>query len=212
MRKLAKVPIPSVLATNGTTWLAEFLAEPSSPTHRTRYRHPDIKDALRSETGWKCVYCESKIGHNTPGDVEHKVPTSKKKELHFVWENLTIACTECNRRKNDYYDEAEEFLDPYDDDVEACLMHLGPLVYWQPGHTRAEVSVRTLDLDSGRRRALLDRKRETLEKARSLLDLVKTTRTELLRKLRQDELDRMHHVDAEYSAMVRAYVTQAAAK
>lgn len=212
MRRLAKLPVPAVLATNGASWLAEFLADPSSNTHRTRYRHNEIKETLRTETGWKCVYCESKIGHNTPGDVEHKVPTSKKQELHFVWENLTIACTECNRRKNDYYDEAEEFLDPYVDDVEACLIHLGPLVFWQPGHTRAEISVRTLDLDSGKRRALFERKRETLEKARSLLDLVKATSTELLRRLRQDELDRMHRVDAEYSAMVHAYVTQAAAK
>lgn len=212
MRKLAKLPIPTVLATNGASWLAEYLKDPSSNTCRTRYRHAEIKETLRTETGWKCVYCESKIGHNTPGDVEHKVPTSKKQELHFVWENLTIACTECNRRKNDFYNEAEAFLDPYVDDVEACLMHLGPLVYWQPGHTRAEISVRTLDLDSGKRRALFERKKETLEKARSLLDLVRTTSTELLRKLRQDELDRMHRVDAEYSAMVRAYVKQAAAK
>jgi HNH endonuclease len=212
MRRLAKVPIPTVLAANGEAWLAAFLADSSSANDRMRYRHPEIKEALRSETGWKCVYCESKIGHNAPGDIEHKVPTSKRRDLHFVWENLTIACAECNRRKNDYYEEGEEFLDPYLDDVEECLVHLGPLVYWKPGHARAEISVRTLELDSGKRAALLERKRDTLEKARSLLDLIKATSTGLLRALRQDELDRMHRLDAEYSAMVLAYVTQASAK
>jgi 5-methylcytosine-specific restriction endonuclease McrA len=212
MRRLAKLPIPPVLATNKGSWLTEYLADPSSQTRRTKYRHPEIKATLRTETSWKCVYCESKIGHNTPGDVEHKVPSSRKQHLHFDWNNLTIACTECNRRKNDYYEQGEEFLDPYLEDVEACLVHLGPLVYWKPGHARAEVSVRTLELDSGKRPALLERKRDTLEKARALLDLVQGASTDLIRALRVNELDRMHRVDAEYSAMVLTYVTHVLAK
>ena len=86
---------------------------------------------LKEETGFKCVYCESKIGHNTPGDIEHKIPSSKDEDQHFAWNNLTIACTECNRRKNDYYVIGNEFLDPYSDDVENVLEHHGPLVYWK---------------------------------------------------------------------------------
>jgi hypothetical protein len=82
----------------------------------------------------------------TPGDIEHKVPSSKNRRLHFVWSNLTVACTECNRRKLDYYEIGAEFLDPYSDPVEDCLIHLGPIVYLAPGHQRAEITVRTLSL------------------------------------------------------------------
>src|SRR5687768_6014392 len=110
MRKLEKLPIPELLAANGTQWLEEYIKDPSSATTRYRYRAREIKDALREETGWKCVYCESKIGHNTPGDVEHKVPSRKNPALHFDWYNLTVACTECNRRKNDYFEKEIGFL------------------------------------------------------------------------------------------------------
>lgn len=209
MRRLTKLPVPTVLAANCAAWLGDYLADKDSATKRTRYRHPDIKQAIREETGWKCVYCESKLGHNTPGDIEHKVPSSRNDQLHFEWANLTSACTECNRRKNDYFEPEAAFLDPYVDDVEACLLHLGPLVYWAPGHQRAETAVRILEL-SGQRTALLDRKRDVLEKARALLDLQRAG-TDLLRALRRDEVEKMCDVTAEYSAMVRAYVAQALA-
>lgn len=211
MRNLEKGDTPEVLATNGAAWLADFLADPNSAAKRYRYRHPDIKNALRVETGWKCVYCESKIGHNTPGDVEHKNPTSKNPALHFEWPNLTVACTECNRRKNDYYVKGAEFLDPYTDDVEACLIHVGPLVFWVPGQARAEITVRALELDGSSRHQLLERKRELLAKARDLLELA-TTGSAVLQELRKAELERMARVDAEYSAMVIAFIAAVKAR
>ncbi len=123
MRKIQKLQIPEILASNSAKWLSEYIEDKSSSNRRYRYRETDIKNQLKQETADKCVYCESKIGHNTPGDVEHKIPSSKNINLHFDWNNLTIACTECNRRKNDYYEEGIEFLDPYEDDVEVLLEH-----------------------------------------------------------------------------------------
>src|SRR4051794_22793171 len=124
MRRVSKLPAPAILAENAATWLAEFCEDPNSGARRYRYRAPEIKAVLREETASKCVYCESKIGHNCPGDVEHKVPSSRCRDLHFEWSNLTIACTECNRRKNAYYDPILPFLDPYEDPVEDLLLHL----------------------------------------------------------------------------------------
>jgi hypothetical protein len=69
--------------------------------------------------------CESKIGHNCPGDIEHKCPTKKRLDLIFDWTNLTIACSECNRRKLEYYNPMCMFLDPNVDDVESLVVHLG---------------------------------------------------------------------------------------
>lgn len=206
MRCLKKGRTPAILADNHDSWRAAYLAEPSSDTCRYRYRNKEIKDALREETGWKCVYCESKIGHNTPGDVEHKVPSSKEPSLHFEWSNLTVACTECNRRKLDFYEKGGEFLDPYADPVEDWLLHLGPIVYWRPGNARAEATVRKLALDNGTRVQLLERKCDVLEKARALAQLITTCVNDSLAELRKDELARMQTLEAEYSAMIRAYV------
>src|SRR5687767_14822167 len=101
MRKVSKHAEPDVLQTNHQEWTDAYLADPGNATKKYRYRHPEIKSALKEETADKCVYCESKIGHNTPGDVEHMTPSSVQPQHHFAWSNLTIACTECNRRKND---------------------------------------------------------------------------------------------------------------
>jgi hypothetical protein len=63
MRQLQKLPKPAVLEQNEIPWLAAFVDDPDNPTKRYRYRHPEIKSTLRTETSDKCVYCESKIGH-----------------------------------------------------------------------------------------------------------------------------------------------------
>jgi hypothetical protein len=175
MRSISKGPIPPLLAANAVQWLTDYQSSPASKTKKFRYRAAEIKDALRQETGEKCVYCESKIGHNTPGDVEHKVPSSKKPSLHFEWDNLTLACSECNRRKNDYYDPNIAFLDSYSDPVEEMLVHLGPLVYWRPGNERAELTVRALELDSMARRQLFQQKCDLLRPETSLSSRVGRT-------------------------------------
>ena len=42
-----------------------------------------IKAALMKETHDKCAYCESKVGHNCPGDAEHKIPVSHDAQRLF---------------------------------------------------------------------------------------------------------------------------------
>jgi 5-methylcytosine-specific restriction endonuclease McrA len=204
MRNLVKLPKPEVLAQNEDAWLDAYLADKANATKKFRYRHHDIKGQLTSETSDKCVYCESKIGHNTPGDVEHKVPSAKQEHLHFTWENLTIACTECNRRKNDFYDEYDGFLDPYIDNVEEMLEHHGPIVLWRAGEVRAEVSVKILELNSGDRIKLIERKIAKLNELATLLERHAALDAGVLKDLLKKEIDSMASVDAEYSAMVLA--------
>lgn len=204
MRKLHKGPKPDVLEANETAWLGEFLADRDNKTKRYRYRDSTIKEALKQETAEKCVYCESKIGHNTPGDVEHKVPTSKDPSKHFTWANLTIACTECNRRKNNFYSEHEGFLDPYVDDVENILEHHGPIVGWRTGEVRGEVTVKTLELSSAARTALVARKIEKIGELQHLLERHKSEPSGMLKELLTRQLKTMASCSAEYSAMVSA--------
>ena len=205
MRSLTKGSVPAILASQGKKWLQEYVDDPESETKRFKYRHPDIKEALRIETGWKCVYCESRIGHSSPGDVEHKIPSSEVRERHFEWDNLTVACTECNRRKGSYYSEELPFIDPYVDPVETDVLHSGPLVSWRPGAARAELSVRMLEMHGLQRPQLVQQKIDVLERARALADLV-ASNPGPLQPLRLDELRRMQARISEYSACVRAFI------
>lgn len=75
------------------------------------YKEQDIKEALIKLFNGKCAYCESKILHIYPGDVEHfrpkslikYLPNDKIKELKpgyywlaANWNNLLLACKNCN--------------------------------------------------------------------------------------------------------------------
>ena len=206
MRNIAKLPEPRILAQKKSEWKAALLAEPSE-TNRHRYRDSEIKTTLLTETNDKCVYCESKIAHNCPGDIEHKIPKSIQPELTFEWDNMTIACTECNRRKSQYYDINCMFLDPNIDDVESMVQHLGPLVFSCPGNKRSEVTVRTLELDSANGRpALFGRKIERLEYIRHLVERIASETNSSLKTFLLQELTESYDISSEYSGMIKVYV------
>jgi hypothetical protein len=204
MRNLEKAPKPGVLVANEVRWLEEFLADRDNKTKKYRYRDAEIKAALKAETNEKCVYCESKIGHNTPGDIEHKIPTSKDPAKHFTWGNLTIACGECNRRKNDFYREHDGFLDPYVDDVESLLEHHGPIVAWRAGEVRGEIAVKMLELSSAARTSLVQRKIEKFSELHHLLERYNSEQPGVLKELLLRQLKTMASRSSEYSAMVAA--------
>jgi len=203
MRRLKKETVPDVLAQNASSWTSAYVADPTNRTKKFRYRHPDIKAALLLETSQKCIYCESKVGHNTPGDVEHKIPSSQKKNLHFEWANLTIACSECNRRKLDYFDEVTPFIDPYCDDVESRVLHHGPIVGWAPGDASAEASIKTLELHNGNRQQLITRKVETIDSLNNLVARVSTAQG-VIKEMLRISLEKMRGLDSEFSGMIKA--------
>ena len=201
MRHLEKLSIPDVLNANCLDWTDQYKSDRTSKTKKYRYRHEDIKRTLIEETGGKCVYCESKIGHNTPGDVEHKTPSSANVDLHFDWNNLTIACTECNRRKRAYFDMLKPFLDPYSADVESRIMHLGPVVGWQPGDEPAEISVRMLELHDNSRAELIKRKIEAIDNLNNLVARYHQVNG-VMKDLLLLSIQRLKCRDSEYSGML----------
>ena len=201
LRNLVKTEEPAVLRENKDAWTTAYKEDLKNKTKKYRYRHPDIKSALIEETANKCVYCESKIGHNTPGDVEHKIPSSENRDMHFHWENLTIACTECNRRKNRYYNPEAPFLDPYSNDVESVIVHHGPIVCWRAGDAAAETTVRILELHNSERKELIERKIEKIAHMNNIIERMNSA-PPLLKSLLRIQLDELRSKDSEYSGMI----------
>lgn len=200
MRHIAKTEEPEVLEQNNANWLAAYQADSANNTKRYRYRHPQIKEAIKSENANKCAYCESKIGHNTPGDIEHKIPTAADQTKHFTWANLTLACTECNRRKREYFDVIKPFLDPNVDLVDQRVLHHGPLVSWAAGDVCAEVTVRKLELHDTSRRELIDRKIEHIDKLNNVVARLGEA-DPLVQEMMRIKIEEMKSVGAEYSGM-----------
>lgn len=123
MIKVAKGHKPEILAQKADEWTRDYLDKVarynSEPTRRhqsqkkqaeKRYRHRQIKEALKTDFASKCAYCESYIAHIDYGDIEHFRPKSKFPELCFNWDNLLLSCGICNdsAHKGDFFPGAAE--------------------------------------------------------------------------------------------------------
>jgi uncharacterized protein (TIGR02646 family) len=75
------------------------------------YGAKSVKSALQKAQHGKCAFCESKITHIAPGDVEHFRPKAGYRQrpdgplirpgyywLAYEWSNLFFCCPLCNRR------------------------------------------------------------------------------------------------------------------
>ncbi len=167
------------------------------------YRHHAVKAALRQETCDKCAYCESKVTHAYPGDVEHIIPKSVRPDLMLDFYNLTFSCSTCNNNKREYYSEDAPIIDPYKDDPEEHIFACGPLIMNRPGDTVGYVSKQKLDLN---RMSLVERRKERLESVARIIDQIQRTTNKALRQVLLEELHKECDKCMEFSFVVRAYV------
>jgi hypothetical protein len=209
MIKLKKLAEPEVLQKNKAAWTQEFVgakaANAMTNTIKFRYRHADIKTQIRRETSGKCVYCESKIGHVCPGDIEHIIPHSKIPELVVDWENLTLGCVECNRRKGAYYSQQEPLLNPYSDEPGDHLQAFGTVIFGRAGDAMGKLTQLQLDLN---RKELIERRLERIESLRRLTETYVSQAEGRLKDLIRDELLAEVAEDKEYAFVTRVFVKQ----
>lgn len=71
-----------------------------------------VERALRAMASGleRCMYCEDSRGC----DIEHMYPKVPYPSKAFLWLNLLLVCADCNRQKNDAFDEG--ILDPTTED------------------------------------------------------------------------------------------------
>lgn len=207
MIKLTKNPKPEILVDKGQEWTSEYLEGHSSgsltKTQRFRYRHRDIKEALRAETHDKCAYCESKISHIHPGETDHILPISHRPDLCVAWTNLTYVCSECNRKKSDYYDEKEPLVNPYVDDPSKHLTFFGPLVLH-----RDQKGLRTTRKIGLSRTQLIERKQEQIERFNFLVQQWREVEEGTTRELLWEEILKYKTDGAEFAATMKAFIDQ----
>ena len=205
MIKLVKGYEPGILANNGQRWATEYLqglkARNLTDAQKFRYRHPNIKEALREETHDKCAYCESKISHVHPGETDHILPVSRRPDLCFSWTNLAYVCSECNRRKSDYYSETEPLVNPYVDEPSMHLNFFGPLVL----HRDAK-GLRTTRKIGLSRVQLMERKQERIEQLNFLVQQWRETQNGMTRQFLREEILQYVSDSAEFAATMRAFI------
>jgi hypothetical protein len=205
--RLKKGVKPAVLEANAPAWTQNLLdkisrGEEPTKTEKARYRHPQVKEALRQETSKKCAYCESKFLHVSYGDVEHVTPKSLRPELTFEWDNLTLACEVCNTNKS----VSEEVIDPYNQDPSEHIYFEGVVAVAWPGDDLGYNTERILKLN---RVELLEARKERREAIYRTLEVVATTSNPLKREVLMEylQVDEIA-ADKEFSAMSKEIVSR----
>lgn len=211
MIKLSKLNEPQILIDNKQAWTSEYLQLLGSSSDipysvKYRYRNPEIKEQIVKETHNKCAYCESKLSHVCPGDVEHILPKAKdaRPDLYVEWTNLTLSCEECNRtRKKDYYNPDDPLLNPYVDNPEEHLLAEGPLIIHRPNDRKGEITEKVLEIN---RTELLERRIDRIKNLVNLADKWKAETNVTLKKIFEKELKKEADPDKEYSFIVKGYL------
>jgi len=149
MIRLQKAPIPDILIEKADEWTRDFLDARNgnremTKTIRFRYRHDEIKEALRREAHRKCIYCEGLTGF---GESEHFQPVSLFPDQILLWENLGLVCKECNTHKGDYHSLTEPLINPFIHDPADHLIFLGGLVLSIPNDDMGRRTVLCLELN-----------------------------------------------------------------
>lgn len=190
MIELKKTTKPQSLIDNETKWTQELMVDYYATgvidkTKQNKYNKPDIKQALIEETNEKCAYCESKITHIYPGDIEHIIPKSIYPRLTFSWNNLTLGCYWCNNKKRNFLSKECMLLNPYKDSIKEHLRAFGPIIFHINDSKRGEISLRQLELN---RVELRERRFEKIEELKNLIDKLNSERIPALRSLIENEI------------------------
>lgn len=201
MIKRTKRALPNILSTNGTNWTMQLMtyvnAGQAIPASVQRhYRHADIKGEVKLETEEKCIYCESYITHQYPGDVEHIIPKSVYPRLTFSWNNLSFVCYWCNNNKRATLDKTCKLLNPYKDEIDEHLQAFGPMVFHINDSKRGELTWKEIRLN---RKELIERRSDSLKELQNLIDKYNRETAAGLKTILRNEIIENAKTDKEFS-------------
>lgn len=203
---------------------------------REIYGHPTVKGALIRMQRSKCAFCESSFRAVAFGDVEHFRPKGGFRQrrsdalrrpgyywLAYAWDNLLVSCELCNRRyKRNHFPlekgsprvrsprgscarERPRLIDPTREDPNGAVAWHEHRAVALAGDLRGRVTIRLLGLN---RATLRTRRRALLDVVSTVLRMVEEhPRNTPEKRKAEDWLRDQTAPDAEYSAMVRAYLT-----
>jgi uncharacterized protein (TIGR02646 family) len=208
MIKVTKGQKPKILEQKAEEWTVDVQAalgagEKLSKSLKSKYSHAEVKAAIVAETHGKCAYCESKMRHVAPGDIEHVIPKSVDPRLWFDWSNLTLACAVCNTNKSNH----EGFVDPHVDEPSEHFWFAGIVLFPRAESDQGVLTEAVLKLN---RSELHDKRYDRLKALEMLIRIAsKIGDPGTKRTVQQDLIENETKSECEYSAMSRAFVANA---
>jgi len=231
-------PAPAILLDEGMAQTANDCTEQEAGllnfiADSNIYGDATVKAALRGMQRGKCAYCEVEV-HDNPGTIDHYRPSKAVQQakgeevlrpgyfwLAYQWENLLLACIDCNQnRKRIYFplvdpqtrarsfhddlgDEEPLLIDPSAEPVSDYLRFRKELLEAVDGNARGTETITILWLNN-ERRALVRNRRKRLQFVRALFDLIRANPQSAEAARAQPLIDEATGPDGEYRAMMAA--------
>jgi uncharacterized protein (TIGR02646 family) len=123
MRYIKRLSKPTILEERETKWTSEFLASGKERPDSDKYGNPKIKSLLFTMSHNKCYYCEQQL-KGVPKEIDHFIEVAERKDLAYSWENLYLACHNCNGKVPNKSIAVTTVLDPCKDSDEEIMQHL----------------------------------------------------------------------------------------
>jgi len=100
--------------------IKKSLDVPHSLLSKSRYDCEDVKKKILEDQSNKCYLCERLL--STDFEIEHLKSKNNYRDLIYDWNNLLIACSYCNGKKLDQFDEIiNPITNNIEDDIEQRL-------------------------------------------------------------------------------------------
>ncbi len=113
MIHIDRLPKPDILVRKEIEWTKKFINSGKKRPDNSKYGHPEIRKHLNSMSYHKCFYCERKLT-GVHKEIDHYIEVSDPtgKQLAFDWDNLFLACDNCNDKFSNTSIPVSEALNP----------------------------------------------------------------------------------------------------
>lgn len=161
MRHIERLPKPAILRDKQAEWQEKYeerLAENSQTRpDNNKYAYKDIKDRLYAMSYGKCFYCETKLSGGNK-EVDHFIEVAIDHSKAYEWENLYLACSNCNDKMDHDAIPVTEALDPCcdsDEEIQQNITYVEELISAVSGSQKGLNTIKKYKLNT----ELLDMRR-----------------------------------------------------
>ena len=215
MRHIDRLPIPDILAQKHDEWQRKFeeklATHPKARPDNSKYGHKDILSLLYTMSYGKCFYCEKALAFDSK-EIDHQIEVAVDSSKAYEWDNLYLACPNCNDKLTHAVIPVQNALDPCRDSDETIAQNLtfnGELIQAKNGSQKGLDTIKKYKLNT----ELLDHLRLKVLKQlfTVVVDIQKRMISEHRACLNEDEKNSIKvfmQPDHQFSLMCKVYIEQ----
>ena len=150
MRFLQRLAKPSILEEKEEIWRKNFVDSSKKRPDNSKYAHAQIRDTLNSMSFHKCFYCERRL-KGVAQEIDHFIEVAERRDLAYDWDNLYLACDNCNNKLPNRTISTTDALDPCrdtDEIIEECLTFEKGSIQAKSGSQKGLRTIQKYKLDS----------------------------------------------------------------